>query len=73
MRYTSKLYVMDVLDQIVVSGYVHNASRDLREAPVTFDFTWQTRGAGIGDPEAWLRRALLECARAEQRPPAPKR
>lgn len=58
MRYTAKIYVMDVMDQIVVSGYVH-ASDDFRaEPPDMYEFTWQIPGVGLSEEPDWLRDSL---------------
>lgn len=58
MRYIAKVYVMDVMDQIVVSGYVHASDDFMAEPPDVAEFTWQTPGKGVSDPVAWLRDAL---------------
>ena len=58
MRYVGKIYVMDVLDQVVVSGYVHEYPDMPGTEPETLEFTWQVPGAGIPEPVGWLRDAL---------------
>jgi hypothetical protein len=58
MRYVAKIYVMDVMDQLVVSGYVHAADDFQQEPPDMCEFTWQVPGKGVTEPVAWLRDAL---------------
>lgn len=60
MRYTSKIYVMDVLDQVVVSGYVVADPGTGAEPDPPFEFTYTSTGRGIDDPQAWLRWHLYE-------------
>lgn len=62
MRYVAKIHVLDVLDQIVVSGYVRDCQvLDIPESD-PLEFTVQMRGKGTADPRVWLLEALLECA-----------
>lgn len=58
MRYVSKIYVMDVLDHVVVSGYVRDAETlDIPQAD-PYEFTLQWPGYGEPEPHLWLARAL---------------
>lgn len=58
MRYVAKIYVLDVMDQIVLSGYVRDA--DAHDVPneEPLEFTWQVPGQGQSDPRQWLLTAL---------------
>ena len=58
MRYVAKVYVLDVLDHVIVSGYVRDA--DAHDVPDEdpFEFTWQVPGEGHSDPRQWLASAL---------------
>lgn len=58
MRYIAKIYVSDVLDQVVVSGYVHDCPPPGSDAPEMFEFTVQEPGTGEPEPLRWLARAL---------------
>jgi len=62
MRYIAKVYVSDVMDQVVVSGYVVDADPLSDPDHQAVDFTYQGRGAGISEPLLWLQRALQEAA-----------
>lgn len=62
MRYVAKIHVLDVMDQIVLSGYVRDCEAlDIPERD-PLEFTEQVRGRGISDPREWLLTALLEFA-----------
>jgi hypothetical protein len=50
--------VLDVLDQIVVSGYVYEADVDGPAGEAPFEFTYQVPGKGSDDPVEWLRDAV---------------
>jgi hypothetical protein len=58
MRYTAKIYVSDVMDQIVVSGYIVDC--DSRSSPdhEATEFTYQMPGWGLNDPLEWLKTAV---------------
>lgn len=58
MRYVAKIHVLDVLDQVVVSGYVYDADGAVQEGEPPLEFTWQVPGVGAPEPVAWLRDAL---------------
>lgn len=76
MRYVAKVHVLDVLDQIVVSGYVYDADGPVRDGEPPLEFTYQVPGIGADEPLAWLLnglyRALIDSAapaRSSQRGP----
>lgn len=61
MRYVAKVHVLDVMDEVVVSGYVYDADplTDPDHTPLEFSFTAQ--GVGLSDPYAWLLNSLYRC------------
>src|SRR5690348_15280335 len=70
MRYVAKLYVTDVMDQVVVSGYVFDADQLSNPDHDTWEFTYQTPGLGLDEPAAWLLNALYRCLVSEESPRA---
>lgn len=66
MRYVAKVYVMDVMDDVVVSGYVFDADplTDPDHTPTEFSFT--VPGTGMSDPYAWLLNSLYRGLVVEQ-------
>lgn len=68
MRYVAKIHVLDVLDQVVVSGYVYDADGAVRDGEPPLEFTLQAPGVGLSEPLPWLLNSLYRCLVAEQRP-----
>ena len=68
MRYVAKIHVLDVLDQVVVSGYVYDADPESDPDHVALDFTYSAPGTGVNEPLPWLLNSLYRCLVAEQRP-----
>ena len=60
MRYVAKIHVLDVLDRIVISGYIHGHGESLGEAPEIHEFSYSVPGVGLSDPYEWLTKALYE-------------
>jgi hypothetical protein len=58
MRFIGKVYVMDVLDAIVVSGYVIEAELDGEEPGETYEFSQTYAGRGDNVAQEWLAYAL---------------
>lgn len=58
MRYMAKVYVSDVLDFVVVSGYVVDCDEMTSPDHESHDFTWQAPGRGVSEPLEWLLDAL---------------
>lgn len=58
MRYVAKLHVLDVLDTVVVSGYVHAHDSLDGWSPDVWEFSYVTPSYGENDPLDWLSRAL---------------
>ena len=70
MRYVAKVHVLDVLDQVVVSGYVYDADGPVKDGEPPLEFTYAAPGVGLDEPLPWLLNSLYRCLVAEQRPPA---
>lgn len=76
MRYVAKIHVLDVMDQLIVSGYVRDCEvLDLPERE-PLEFTQQYRGRGESDPGLWLAqplhglwRSLVDGALTSEAPP----
>lgn len=66
MRYVAKIHVLDVLDTVVVSGYIHEHDSLNGWAPEVYEFSYATPGVGLSDPYEWLDKAL-EQALAQMR------
>lgn len=58
MRYVAKVHVLDVLDQVVVSGYIHACPDRGGDSPEVYEFSLSVPGVGEPGPVAWLARAL---------------
>lgn len=58
MRYVAKMHVLDILDTVVVSGYVHAHDSLDGWSPDVWEFSYVTPGYGENDPLDWLSRAL---------------
>lgn len=58
MRYVAKIHVLDVMDQIIVSGYVYDADGPVRDGEPPLEFTYQVPGVGHDDPLVWLLNGL---------------
>lgn len=67
MRYVAKIHVLDVLDQVVVSGYVYDADPLTDPDHEVTEFSLQAPGTGIDDPMAWLLNSLYR-ALVQQQP-----
>lgn len=66
MRFIAKLHVLDVLDQVVVSGYVHEYPDWPCDTPEVTEFTFSTPGVGLSEPYAWLLNSLYRALVTEQ-------
>lgn len=65
MRYVAKIHVLDVMDQIVVSGYIYDADPLTDPDHVCLEFTHQVAGMGVDEPMAWLLTGLYRALMAE--------
>jgi len=70
MRYVAKIHVLDVLDQVVVSGYVYDADGPVTEGEAPTEFTLSTPGLGLDHPMDWLFMALYRAFMTQTTPPA---
>jgi hypothetical protein len=70
MRYVAKIHVLDVLDQVVISGYVHAYDDYDGEGPEVHEFTYQVPGRGLTEPLEWLH---VHCYQAFQEALTPVR
>ena len=68
MRFVAKIHVLDVLDQVVVSGYVHEFDSYDGEGVDVHEFSWSVPGVGLDDAYAWLLNSLYRALVNEQRP-----
>lgn len=68
MRYVAKIHVLDVMDQVVVSGYVYDADGPVQDGEAPLEFTYTAPGTGVDEPLPWLLNSLYRCLVAEQRP-----
>jgi hypothetical protein len=60
MRYVAKIHVLDVMTNVVVSGYVHGYAHMGVEPPTTHEFSYSIPGVGLSDPYEWLTKALYD-------------
>lgn len=68
MRYVAKIHVLDVLDQVVVSGYVYDADPLTDPDHTPTEFTYSAPGTGVDEPLPWLLNSVYRVLVAEQRP-----
>lgn len=68
MRYVAKIHVLDVMDQVVVSGYVYDADVLTDPDHLATEFTYSAPGIGLSEPLAWLLNSLYRCLVHEQTP-----
>lgn len=72
MRYIAKVHVLDVMDEVVVSGYVYDADplTDPDHEPV--EFTYSAPGVGLSEPLPWLLNSLYRALVQENDPSSPR-
>lgn len=70
MRYVAKIHVLDVLDQVVVSGYIFDSDGSVRDGEPPLEFTFSCPSIGLSEPLPWLLNSLYRALVAEQTPPA---
>jgi hypothetical protein len=58
MRYVAKIHVLDVLEDIVLSGYIYDSDPMSDPDHQPYEFTWQIPGVGANDGLLWLLDAL---------------
>lgn len=70
MRYVAKIHVVDVLDQIVISGYVVDCDDMTDPDHQAVDFTYQVPGVGANDPLEWMTQAVVRALASAKTQPA---
>jgi hypothetical protein len=60
MRYIAKIHVLDVLDHVVVSGYVYDADPLSDPDHEPLEFTYESAGKGLDDRLVWLQWHLYD-------------
>lgn len=60
MRYVAKIHVVDVMETVVVSGYIHEHDSIDGWAPDLYEFSYAIPGVGLSDPYEWLDKALQD-------------
>lgn len=68
MRYVSKIYILDWLDEIIVSGYVFDQDPLTNPEHEKWEFSAQIKGVGMDGEANWLLNSLYRALVAEQRP-----
>jgi len=68
MRYVAKIHVLDVLDKVVVSGYVYDADPLSDPDHEVTEFTYESVGRGVDDRVAWLQWHLYDALGQALRP-----
>lgn len=58
MRYVAKIHVLDIMTDVVVSGYIHGYSALGGDEPTSHEFSYSIPGVGLSDPYEWLTKAL---------------
>jgi hypothetical protein len=65
MRYVAKIHVLDILEEVVVSGYVYDADPLTNPDVVTYEFSQTVGGRGLDDPLGWLHWHLYDALQIE--------
>jgi hypothetical protein len=68
MRYVAKVHVLDIMDQVVVSGYVVDCDAGSDPDHEPHEFSYTVRGTGLSDPRAWLLNSLYRALVSEETP-----
>lgn len=68
MRYVAKIYVLDIMDQVAVSGYVYDADPLTDPDHTPLEFTYTGVGKGLDDPVSWLVWHVYEALQDMTRP-----
>lgn len=62
------MHVMDVMEDVIVSGYVYDADSMTDPDHTLLEFTYQAPGTGISEPLPWLLNSLYRCLVQGQTP-----
>ncbi len=68
MRYVAKIHILDVMDEVVVSGYVYDADTSSNPDHESLEFSYSAPGSGIDDPLSWLLTSLYRALVQQQTP-----
>jgi len=68
MRYVAKVHVLDLMDRVVVSGYVYDADPLSDPDHEAHEFTYESMGKGLDDPMVWLQWHLYDALQEALRP-----
>jgi len=55
MRYVAKIHVLDMMNEVVVSGYIYDADPLSDPDHDPLEFTIVTPGRGLDDKRTWLQ------------------
>lgn len=69
MRYVAKIHVLDVMDSVVVSGYVVDCDPVTDPDHEPYEFAFTSDGVGECDPFLWLADALTRAGLFTNTPP----
>jgi len=67
MRYVAKIHVLDVMEEIVVSGYVFDADPLTDPDHDVTEFAYTVPGRGVSEPMEWLFTSLYHALAFEKR------
>jgi hypothetical protein len=70
MRYIAKIHVLDVMEKVVVSGYVYDADPLSDPDHEVIEFTYEAQGTGISEPLPWLLNSLYRALVVQQDSPS---
>lgn len=70
MRYIAKIHVLDVMDKVVVSGYVYDADPITDPDHEVHEFTYEAPGTGLDEPLPWLLNSLYRALVQTQNRPS---
>jgi len=70
MRFHTKVYVSDVMDHVVVSGYVLDTDPMTNPDHDVWEFAYDVPSYGLDDPQSWLAVALNAAATLMSTPPS---
>ena len=68
MRYVAKIHVMDVMEDVVVSGYVFDADPLTDPDHTPIEFAYFSKGKGLDDKVSWLVWHVYDALQAQTSP-----
>jgi len=69
MRFVAKIHVLDMMDEVVVSGYVYDADPLTDPDHDPLEFTYVSMGKGIDDRLTWLKWHIYDALQKAVSPP----